>query len=365
MPLAALVALRAGGRRGHWSAALAAGEAILLGAAALLARELFHFTRLCAWLLFLYLPLQLLAVGLLPRPSRWLTPALALIAVGLWTVAIDAFLIEPRWLEVTTIELASPRVAEPTRVVVLADLQTDRIGRYERAVAARLRALEPDLLLLPGDYLQLEREARRRQAPGFRSLFQDLDPALGAFAVRGNVDAVGWADLFEETPVTPLALTQSRQVSPWLTVTGLGLRDSFDVALRVRRPGAGFHIVFGHGPDFSLGEVEADLLVAGHTHGGQVRLPLIGPLITFSAIPRSQAAGISGLSGGRTLVVSRGVGMERGRAPRLRFLCRPQLVVIDLVPGGLATAVDEEPEQAAEIGTRIAAGQSAARSGGA
>ncbi|HVS64237.1 MAG TPA: metallophosphoesterase [Thermoanaerobaculia bacterium] len=345
MLLAALVALRAGGRRSHWSAAIAAGDAILLGAAVLLARELFHFSRLCAWLLFLYLPFQLLAVGLLPRPARRMTPVLALLAVGLWTVAVDAFLIEPRWLEVTTIELASPRVAEPTRVVVLADLQTDRIGHYERAVSARLRALEPDLLLLTGDYLQLDGEARRRQTPGFRSLFQDLDPALGAFAVRGNVDAEGWDGLFEGTPVIPLAQTQSRHVSPWLTMTGLGLRDSFDVALRLPRPGAGFHVVFGHGPDFSLGEVEADLLVAGHTHGGQVRLPLIGPLVTFSAIPRSQAAGISELSGGRTLVVSRGVGMERGSAPRLRFLCRPQLVVIDLVPGGRATAVDDEPEQ--------------------
>lgn len=74
------------------------------------------------------------------------------------------------------------------------------------------------------------------------------------------------------------------------------------------------------------------MLVAGHTHGGQVRLPGIGPLITLSAVPRSRAAGVIHPASGATRVVSRGLGMERGPAPRLRFLCRPEIVVIDVVP---------------------------------
>jgi uncharacterized protein len=90
--------------------------------------------------------------------------------------------------------------------------------------------------------------------------------------------------------------------------------------------------VLGHCPQFAMGNVEADLLLAGHTHGGQVRLPWIGPLTTGCAVPRSWAAGLTELPGGRKLIVSRGTGMERGCAPRIRFLCRPELVVIDLVP---------------------------------
>ena len=93
-----------------------------------------------------------------------------------------------------------------------------------------------------------------------------------------------------------------------------------------------FHIAMGHRPDFALGQIEADLLVAGHTHGGQVRLPWVGPLLTFSEVPRSWAAGLTDLPDGGRLLVSRGIGHERGHAPRLRFLCRPELVVIDLVP---------------------------------
>ena len=124
--------------------------------------------------------------------------------------------------------------------------------------------------------------------------------------------------------------TQSYQQGD-LCVTALSLTDSFDTKLRVPRTDA-FQIVLGHAPNFALGDVDADLLIAGHTHGGQVRLPWIGPLVTLSAVPRAWAAGATQLSGGRTLVVSRGVGMERVTAPRLRFLCRPQLVVIDVVP---------------------------------
>jgi len=64
-----------------------------------------------------------------------------------------------------------------------------------------------------------------------------------------------------------------------------------------------------------------------------VQLPFIGPLMTLTAVPRAWASGVTTIAPGKTLVVSRGIGMERGHAPRLRFLCRPEVVVIDLLPG--------------------------------
>jgi uncharacterized protein len=90
--------------------------------------------------------------------------------------------------------------------------------------------------------------------------------------------------------------------------------------------------VLGHSPSYAFGSVPADLALAGHTHGGQVRLPWVGPLTTFSVIPRRFSAGLADRPHGGKLLVARGIGMERGAAPRLRFLCRPELAVIDLVP---------------------------------
>jgi len=88
----------------------------------------------------------------------------------------------------------------------------------------------------------------------------------------------------------------------------------------------------GHSPNFSLGEIDADLLLAGHTHGGQVQLPGIGPLLTLSLVPRSWASGLTEISPDQYLLVSRGIGLERGNAPQLRFNCRPELVILDLIP---------------------------------
>ena len=154
---------------------------------------------------------------------------------------------------------------------------------------------------------------------------------LGTFAVQGNVDPVGWERIFLGTGIVATS-ERVRMELEEVSVTALSFADSFDPSLRLRRDEERFQVVFGHGPDFALGDVPADLLVAGHTHGGQVQLPWIGPLVKLSAVPRAWAAGVTSLPGGRTLVVSRGIGMERGNAPRLRFLCRPELVVIRVEP---------------------------------
>ncbi|MBI2900549.1 MAG: hypothetical protein HYY17_10205 [Planctomycetes bacterium] len=52
----------------------------------------------------------------------------------------------------------------------------------------------------------------------------------------------------------------------------------------------------------------------------------------LSAVPRAWAAGTTDLGGGRTLVVSRGIGHERADAPRLRFLCGPEIVIVAIGP---------------------------------
>jgi predicted MPP superfamily phosphohydrolase len=312
-------------------AGLGLGALIL---ASLLGENLFGAIRLLCYAIFLHGLVLLAGLGVALRNiSRKTTVLCAIVGTLLTTIAVDAFVIEPRWLEISHITLRSPKLHHPVRIALIADFQTDHIGDYERSILARVRSEKADLILMAGDHLQEER--RPAMAPlreAFRTLIRDaeISPPMGIYAVRGNIDWSDWARAFDGLPIVTLEKTQSIDLGE-LRLTGLSMEDSFNRNLSVS-PSDRFQIVLGHSPDFALGQAQGDLLLAGHTHGGQVRLPWIGPLITESQIPRSWAAGVTNLAGGRTLVVSRGIGMERGPAPRLRFLCRPELVVIDIVP---------------------------------
>lgn len=321
----------------HCLLAIAAVVALAALLAVGLGENAFGVMRLACYGIFLHTAIAM-ACGtwLLRRKApRW-TIAFAIAFLSLEAVGVDAFLIEPRWLEVTQQTIACKKLPRPVRLAIVADLQTDHIGDYEREALARVMAAKPDLVLMAGDYLQEYNDQRRMELRSeLRNLLRRLDfsAPLGVYAVGGNADLPDWQEIFVETPITAVADTRAFDLGP-LVVTALGIKDSFRTTTRVAASEK-FQIVVEHAPNFALGPVEGDLLVAGHTHGGQVRAPWLGPLLTLSLVPRSWAAGTTTLDDGRTLIVSRGIGMERGFAPRLRFLCRPQLVIVDLLPVAL------------------------------
>ena len=79
----------------------------------------------------------------------------------------------------------------------------------------------------------------------------------------------------------------------------------------------------------------ADLLLAGHTHGGQVCVPFLGALVTNCDLPRRQASGVSTwTAAGRTVPLEVSAGLGTAPSAPVRFACRPEAVVLDLVPRG-------------------------------
>lgn len=302
-------------------------------AALLLAQDPFHAMRHLAWMLFAHVPVWAFVLcAWLWQRQRMVAVACLVVGVALPALAYDAFLLEPHALEVTHYTVSSRKVRAAFRIVVMADIQTDHVGKYERRVFQRAAAEKPDLILLAGDYLQLSGQPFEPEQARFQELLRLLTPGLGVWAVEGNVEPHDWTRLFDGTDVRVFNTSQSESITNGIAITGLTLDDSFNVNIEIDPRDPDFHIVLGHAPDFSLGTVHGDLLIAGHTHGGQVQLPMIGPLLTLSRVPKRWAFGRTTLPGNRTLIVSRGIGMERGYAPRLRFLCRPELVVIDVVP---------------------------------
>ena len=296
----------------------------------------FGIIRLAAWSCFAHIPVYLIGLSVIFRSQSPQIAAAHLVLAGIiLMVGVDAFVIEPHWLDVTRMSIQSSKINDPIRVVIVADIQTDRTGNYEERVMETALEQDPDVLLFAGDYIHIpwSNDGYNQEIENLNAILKgfDLDRSLGTYAIGGNVDRPEvWFGVFADLPVVVIGDTASYDLGP-VYLTGLDLHDSFNTQVSVPEKDK-FHIVLGHSPNFSLGDIEADLLLAGHTHGGQVQLPFIGPILTLSSVPRKWASGMTEISHGKTLVVSRGVGLERMDAPRMRFLCRPEIVVIDLVP---------------------------------
>lgn len=259
-------------------------------------------------------------------------------AIVLILIAVDAFFIEPHWLEVTRMKIVQEDVPKKVKVVILSDIQTDRVGQFEEYVLKQVMKEKPDMIMLPGDFVQPFYEDLDNQKKKLNKLLKKVGLAapLGIYATQGDCessysDYVKWDDIFEGLPVT--CFTESSTVSnEYFAITGLTLKDSFELTYAAPDTEL-FHIWIGHRPGYALNRLKGQLLIAGHTHGGQVQIPFYGPVFTFSKVPRIWGAGgLRELSPGKNLIISRGIGMERGLAPRIRFLCRPQLIVLELVP---------------------------------
>lgn len=286
----------------------------------------------------------------LRRGIRAFGGALLAMALLMETAYVYARRVEPYRLEVTRHEVELPQLAgeEPIVVVVVADLQTDRIGEYEQRVFAAIDAQRADLILLPGDYLQIHGTAEdwSRERRALAQLLNGLEhrPRYGVWGVDGDTDQA--APAFRGTPARPLRdEVEILPGEPPVQLVGLSLpRSRRPLSTRQLERIASFEgltIVLGHSPAFAAEQVRAfeasgagavsasALCIAGHTHGGQVVIPGFGPPITLSPLPRRYASGLHRL-GAMTLFVSRGIGMERGLAPRIRFNCRPELAVLTL-----------------------------------
>jgi predicted MPP superfamily phosphohydrolase len=161
----------------------------------------------------------------------------------------------------------------------------------------------------------LIRRGDRKPRPGLRGRWRQLVDGL---------EADGWRDLSNVRAEVEL---------DGLPVEVLGLDDSHirrqDLRLMPRRAPERFGFAVMHSPD-SAPEAAAcgyPFVVAGHTHGGQVRLPIVGALVTNSHLPRRLVSGLMRL-GGAFVHVSPGLGTSK-YAP-FRFLCRPEATLLEL-----------------------------------
>ncbi len=269
----------------------------------------------------------------------------ALAALLLAPVGAYASLIEPERLQLERAELslAPERAGErPLRIGLLSDLQCEEVGAHEREAVKRLMAERPDVILLSGDFHQGSPDKLEAELPRLRRLLSRLDAPGGVFAVQGDGESIAEARrIMGPTDVRLLEneIARVRVGDRRVTIAGVRLDYWNPPALRVQRRlerAAGardVRLLLAHRPDAVLNlrpRTRVDLMLAGHTHGGQVQLPGIGPLTILSEVPRDMGAGGLHSLAGRSIYVSRGVGVERGQAPRLRLGAVPEVSLITL-----------------------------------
>lgn len=252
--------------------------------------------------------------------------------------------VAPYWLRVERVAVALPSARAGTdriRIAVLADLQTNHVGSYERRVVTRLMAERPDLILIPGDLFQGDDAQWARTRPAMRALLGRLHAPGGVFAVRGDAEVGDRLDqLVAGTDVRILddALVRVQVGDRRVALVGNSLRWAAAPGLAARMelleaPSDEVRIVVAHRPEVAYGfpdEGRVDLVVAGHTHGGQIALPWFGPPVDFSVVPRHVGAGGLHRLAGNPIYVSVGVGMERIQAPQVRLGTRPTIGIVDL-----------------------------------
>jgi predicted MPP superfamily phosphohydrolase len=269
---------------------------------------------------------------------------LASIYGSISALSVYGVVVEPFRLTVTEMTHCSPKLvpgAPPVKVLQMGDFHIERcLTRRERHLLTRVKTLAPDVILLTGDYLNLSYVYDEEAWRAARTFLSQLHAPFGVYAVSGSppVDPpIVVEKLFEG--LDNICLLRNEHVA--LNVRGqrfhvVGVLCSHDPAVdpgRLREslsgvPQDAFTVVLYHSPDLMPEMVKAgvDLHLAGHTHGGQIRLPLYGALLTSSMYGKRYEMGHY-QERNTHLYVARGVGMEGMGAPRARFLCPPEIVM--------------------------------------
>lgn len=242
-------------------------------------------------------------------------------------LAVYAFLIEPHWVEVTHYsEFAAIRT--PIRIAHLSDLHIRKLGWREKKVLKILEEERPDLIVVTGDTIDNE-----KNIGVVKEFFSALKPPLGTFVVLGNWE--NWLGKEKSKGVlgngSTLLVNEAKRVRDDIRILGFDDGSSGEPNLGILHPEGPtneYCLALYHAPGlFEKVAGRCEMSLAGHSHGGQVRLPFIGAVI----LPSYTRGYVSGWyeEDKSKLYVSRGIGTS---ILPVRFMARPEVMILHLQP---------------------------------
>lgn len=268
----------------------------------------------------------------------WILPVLAIL-VALALIALDERLI------LRTYTVASPKLTAEVRLAVVTDFHS---SDNADDVVAMVASCAPDAVLLVGDLF--DDDTQNRPTERTLSLMRQLSALYPCYYVSGNHEAwTGEMDaLYQQTEEA--GVTVLRMSSGVLTVRGqrialCGVPDPYEMVFsgapdteeQLRQAledvdSADFTVLLAHRPELlaKYAQFPLDLVVSGHAHGGQVRIPgVLNGLYAPNQGWFPKLAGGAYTQDGTTLIVSRGLAV-RTRLPRI--FNRPEVVLVRCVP---------------------------------
>lgn len=268
----------------------------------------------------------------------WILPVLAIL-VALALIALDERLI------LRTYTVVSPKLTAEVRLAVVTDFHS---SDNADDVVAMVASCAPDAVLLVGDLF--DDDTQNRPTERTLSLMRQLSAQYPCYYVSGNHEAwTGEMDaLYQQTEEA--GVTVLRMSSGVLTVRGqrialCGIPDPYEMVFsgapdteeQIRQAmenvdSADFTVLLAHRPELlaKYAQFPFDLVVSGHAHGGQVRIPgVLNGLYAPNQGWFPKLAGGAYTQDGTTLIVSRGLAV-RTRLPRI--FNRPEVVLVRCVP---------------------------------
>lgn len=290
-----------------------------------------------------------------PLAGHWPLPVTAILALAqvlLWLLLAYGTLIEPFRVQVTHLAIPNPKLpnpAPPLRIVQISDVHIERLTPRDRSLPALVAELEPDLIVLTGDFLNTSYNDDPRAVAELVVLLEQFRAPGGIYAVWGTQHVDRPEILRPALEGLGIVILDDQALA--IEVTGrklwlMGVYPTRDLPADAARlaglieaapPGIPTVLLY-HTPDLmpEAATLGVDLYLAGHTHGGQWRLPGFGAIVTSSHYWKRYESGYYH-EGNTHLYVSRGLGLEGFGAPRARFFCPPEVVTVAFGGPGPAT----------------------------
>lgn len=265
-----------------------------------------------------------------------LIPNFLLLLFGLY-----GFFIEPFRISVNQIEIPIKKLEQPIRIVQLSDLHIENMTKREQETITIIDDINPDMIVITGDFANLQKGDDIIAINSLQEFIGKIQAPLGIYAVNGNYESIrGLKSMLADYDITILDNEIKYLSFPGreMAIVGIRFEEWFGdeeplIDLMADVKTEDYKLLLYHTPNLAYlaRDLDVDLYLAGHTHGGQVRLPFYGAIITNTRYGKTFEMGKYQLDD-MIMYVNRGLGFAGGLAPRIRFLASPEILIIDLIP---------------------------------